>query len=48
MNFDHVLDTIGGFGKYQKIQYLLAALPAIVHGLHNVASVFLAATPDFR
>ena len=47
MRFDDVLDHIGGFGKYQKIQFVLAALPAAVIALHQLASVFLAATPEF-
>mgnify|MGYP001801198547 FL=1 len=48
MRFDDVLDQIGGFGKYQKIQFILAALPAAVIALHQLASVFLAATPDYK
>ena len=48
MRFDDVLDEIGGFGKYQKIQFILAALPAAVIALHQLASVFLAATPEYK
>ena len=48
MRFDVVLDEIGGFGEYQKIQFILAALPATVIALHQLASVFLAATPDYK
>ena len=48
MRFDDVLDQIGGFGKYQKIQFILAALPAAVIALHQLASVFLAATPEYK
>lgn len=48
MKFDQVLEAIGGFGKYQKIQFFLAAIPAAVIALHQLASVFLAATPEYR
>ena len=48
MRFDDVLDEIGGFGKYQKIQIILAALPTAVIALHQLAFVFLAATPDYK
>jgi len=48
MKFDEALDGIGGFGKYQKIQFFLACVPAVVIALHQLASVFIAATPEYR
>jgi len=48
MKLDKVLETIGGFGKYQKFQFFLAGLPTIVVGFHQLVAVFLNATPEFR
>ena len=48
MKFDETLNTIGSFGKYQKIQFMVASLPAALIALHQLGSVFLAAIPDFK
>ncbi|XP_001341287.1 solute carrier family 22 member 13 isoform X1 [Danio rerio] len=48
MNFDQLLATIGGFGKYQKLLYVWICLPQIFLGFHMMASVFTGATPPHR
>lgn len=45
MNFDQVLATIGGFGRYQKLLYVWICLPQIFLAFHMMASVFTGATP---
>ncbi|XP_065147373.1 solute carrier family 22 member 13 [Paramisgurnus dabryanus] len=45
MNFDQLLTTIDGFGRYQKLLYLWICLPQIFLGFHMMASVFTGATP---
>ncbi|XP_046691189.1 solute carrier family 22 member 13 isoform X2 [Silurus meridionalis] len=45
MNFDQVLADIGGFGRYQKILYMLICLPQIVTAFHMMASIFTGYTP---
>nr|XP_055076073.1 solute carrier family 22 member 13 [Misgurnus anguillicaudatus] len=45
MNFDQLLATIDGFGRYQKLLYLWICLPQIFLGFHMMASVFTGATP---
>jgi len=48
-SFDGLLLTLGGFGKYQRIQYFLLCVPAgILAAMHQLASVFLTATPEHR
>ncbi|XP_021380019.1 organic cation transporter protein-like isoform X2 [Mizuhopecten yessoensis] len=48
MKFDDILKTIGEFGKYQKILYLLLCLVSVSAALHMVISVFLMGTPTHR
>ena len=43
MKFGEALELVGGFGKYQKIQFILVCIPAVVIALHQLASVFLTA-----
>lgn len=45
MNFDQLLVTIGGFGRYQKLLYVWICLPQIFLAFHMMASVFTGATP---
>ena len=37
MDVDEVLERIGGWGRYQKVVYLLAALPSIASGIVTMA-----------
>lgn len=45
MNFDQLLVTVGGFGRYQKLLYVWICLPQIFLAFHMMASVFTGATP---
>ncbi|CAF0756334.1 unnamed protein product [Brachionus calyciflorus] len=46
-NLDHVLDQIGSFGFYQKIQFFLVGFLAIVPSMVAFSYVFVSATPKF-
>ncbi|XP_060068369.1 organic cation transporter protein-like, partial [Ylistrum balloti] len=48
MNFDEIIETIGSFGKYQKIQVVLLCLPHIHAGIFMVISVILLGVPEHR
>lgn len=48
MNFDQILSTIGGFGRYQKILYIWICLPQILLAFHMMVSIFTGATPPHR
>ncbi|XP_043073918.1 organic cation transporter protein [Puntigrus tetrazona] len=48
MNFDQLLATVGGFGRYQKLLYVWICLPQIFLAFHMMASVFTGATPPHR
>uniref|UniRef100_A0A3P8XCI0 Major facilitator superfamily (MFS) profile domain-containing protein n=1 Tax=Esox lucius TaxID=8010 RepID=A0A3P8XCI0_ESOLU len=48
MNFDQILKSVGGFGKYQKILYVWICLPQIQLAFHMMASIFTGATPEHR
>lgn len=48
MNFDQILSTIGGFGKYQKILYIWICLPQILLAFHMMVSIFTGATPPYQ
>ena len=48
LDFEVVMKEIGGLGKYQVLLVLLAYWVAIPSGMNMVASVFLAAAPDYR
>ena len=48
IDFDVVLKEIGNLGRYQILLVLLAYWITIPAGFNQVASVFLAATPDYR
>ncbi|XP_043074826.1 organic cation transporter protein [Puntigrus tetrazona] len=45
MNFDKVLDRIGGFGRFQKTLYVWICLPQIFLAFHMLVSVFTGAVP---
>lgn len=48
IDFETIMKEIGGFGKYQILLVSLAYWVAIPCGMNQVASVFLAASPDYR
>ncbi|XP_051952012.1 solute carrier family 22 member 6-A-like [Xyrauchen texanus] len=45
MNFDEVLDRIGGFGRFQKTLYVWICLPQIFLAFHMLVSIFTGAVP---
>lgn len=45
MNFDEILDLIGGFGKFQKLLYVWICVPQIFLAFHMLVSVFTGAVP---
>ncbi|XP_028809350.1 organic cation transporter protein isoform X2 [Denticeps clupeoides] len=45
MYFDHILNQIGGFGKFQKILYVWICLPQILLAFHMLVTVFTGAAP---
>lgn len=45
MNFDEVLDRIGGFGRFQKMLYVWICLPQVFLAFHMLVSVFTGAVP---
>lgn len=45
MNFDEVLNRIGGFGRFQKTLYVWICLPQIFLAFHMLVSVFTGAVP---
>jgi len=48
MAYDHVLERLGEFGRYQARIYFLLCLPAISCAFHKLAWVFLGAKVDYR
>lgn len=48
MDFDHVLDEIGEFGKYQKIKYYLLCLPVFFGAANSLSYVFTAGQQNYR
>lgn len=42
------LESVGGFGKYQKMMFLLLSLPTVVVSMQKMAWVFLASEVDHR
>jgi len=48
IDFGVVLKDIGNLGRYQITLVLLAYWVTIPSGINQVASVFLAASPDYR
>uniref|UniRef100_A0A674PD56 Si:dkey-166k12.1 n=1 Tax=Takifugu rubripes TaxID=31033 RepID=A0A674PD56_TAKRU len=41
MNFDELISTIGGFGKYQKLLYIWICLPQVLLSLHMMVNFSL-------
>lgn len=48
MNFDQVLAEVDGFGRYQKMLYVLICLPQIFLAFHMMASIFTGYTPPHQ
>lgn len=48
MDPENIITQIGGFGRYQKIQYALFAVLWVGSGIQTYLSVFLLYTPPFR
>ncbi|KAK8760753.1 hypothetical protein V5799_027981 [Amblyomma americanum] len=48
MDFDRALIHIGEYGRFQMFVQMLACLPPILNGAHQLAHVFLAAVPEHR
>lgn len=48
MDFDRVLQEIGEFGRYQKINYMLICLPVIFGAANTMAYVFTSGVPNYR
>jgi MFS family permease len=46
-NLDGVLENVGSFGLYQKLQFLLVSFLAILPGMLAFSYVFVSATPKF-
>ena len=46
MQFEEIVQKLGGFGRYQRRMYFLLCLIAIPNAWHAIGSVFLAATTD--
>ncbi|TSK31389.1 Solute carrier family 22 member 13 [Bagarius yarrelli] len=45
MSFDQVLAEVGGFGKYQKILFVMICFPHMFLGIHIMSSIFTSYTP---
>ena len=48
MQFDDLYETVGVFGPYQKVKYLLLCFTNLLPPVMVYAWVFIAATPSFR
>ncbi|XP_012942259.1 organic cation transporter-like protein, partial [Aplysia californica] len=48
MRFDDVIEEIGGFGRYQKLQYFLVCLFGFPAAFQTMVTVFIMDTPDHR
>ena len=48
MKFDEFYETVGVFGKYQKVKYLLLCFTNMLPPVMVYAWTFVAATPSFR
>ncbi|XP_077861901.1 solute carrier family 22 member 6-B-like, partial [Saccoglossus kowalevskii] len=46
MKFDEILKTLGDFGKYQQLQYLLVCLASACSAWHTYANSFVSASSD--
>lgn len=48
IDFERVLQEIGEFGLYQKVNYVLLCLPVIFAAANSLTYVFTAASPNYR
>ncbi|XP_037914472.1 organic cation transporter protein isoform X1 [Hermetia illucens] len=48
MDFDLVLEEIGEFGQYQRINYFLICLPVLFASANSLSYVFTAGIPNYR
>ncbi|XP_051900896.1 solute carrier family 22 member 6-A-like [Pristis pectinata] len=48
MDFEDILKTVGGLGKYQAIHIFLISVPVFFMAGHNLLQNFVAAVPDHR
>lgn len=46
-NLDHILNVVGSFGLYQKLQFMLVGLLALLPSMVAYSYVFVSATPKF-
>ena len=46
IDFDKVLERVGEFKRYQIYHYVLIGIASMPVGMHTLANVFLAATPN--
>ncbi|KAM6186711.1 solute carrier family 22 member 16 [Rhynchocyon petersi] len=46
-NFDPIFDHVGHFGRFQIFLYFVCVFPNISCGIHYLASVFMAVTPQY-
>ncbi|GFS13917.1 solute carrier family 22 member 7-like [Elysia marginata] len=48
MHLDDLMETIGGFGRYQKVNLLLLCLFSLLSTCHVLSTVFIGAAPEFH
>lgn len=48
VDFERVLQEVGEFGLYQKVNYILLCLPVIFAAANSLTYVFTAASPTYR
>ena len=46
IDFDKVLERVGEFKRYQISHYVLLGIASVPVGMHTLANVFIAATPN--
>ena len=46
MDFDKILEEIGGWNRYQIYTYVIIGIAGLHPGMHNLAAVFTAGVPD--
>ena len=47
MDFDKVLDKVGGCSRYQLFLYIILGFAGLHPGMHNLAGVFTSGLPDY-
>ena len=48
MNYDDILQLLGGFGKYQKLLLLLITIPVCFDGITTMMLVFILGDHNYR